>query len=308
MNQSKITGTIILVLSVFITAGCEKEEQVKTISIYAELDTTDATIGDVISYRITGELPNNLHMSIPELEGNESFEIRQKLKLKEQTGFEFKLVFWDTGKFEIPSIPVEIAQSDCTITHIIETDPFFITVHSTFDKSAGKELRPVKSPVPVSPPFPIKKISLWLIFLSLFGFFIYLGNRRIQFVKRKRFIQNLIPPPNIEAIDNLELINKNCDEKEFYVELSYLLRKYVESSIYIKTLEMTTEEIDSNQSLIPLNKNLLKEWILLLKQADLIKYAKHFPEEDNRKNDFEWSKQFIKLSYDHWTKHQIGNS
>ena len=75
MNQSKITGTIILVLSVFITAGCEKEEQVKAISIYAELDTTDATIGDVISYRITGEFPNNLHMSIPELEGNESFEI-----------------------------------------------------------------------------------------------------------------------------------------------------------------------------------------------------------------------------------------
>ena len=60
--------------------------------------------------------------------------------------------------------------------------------------------------------------------------------------------------------------------KEFYVELSYLLRKYVESSIYIKTLEMTTEEIDSNQSLIPLKENLLKEWILLLKQADLIKY------------------------------------
>ena len=89
------------------------------------------------------------------------------------------------------------------------------------------------------------------------------------------------------------------------MELSYLLRKYVESSIYIKTLEMTTEEIDSYSSLIQMETYLLKEWIELLKRSDLIKYAKQIPEENKRENDLEWSRQFITLTNNYWRKLQV---
>ena len=237
---------------------------------------------------------------------SEFFEIRQKQYLKKGKGVVFNIVFWDTGRLEIPPYPIEIMKADNTVDYIMETDPFFITVYSTIKNSDGKNLKPIKEPVPVTTPILYRKIILLIAFLLLFGYMVYLWTRRIQIEKRKEIIQNIIPPPYEEALDSLELIKKVCDVKKFYVELSYILRKYVESSIYIKTLEMTTEEIDSYSSLIQMETYLLKEWIELLKRSDLIKYAKQIPEENKRENDLEWSRQFITLTNNYWRKLQVG--
>jgi hypothetical protein len=199
-------------------------------------------------------------------------------------------------------------KADNTVDYIMETDPFFITVYSTIKNSDGKNLKPIKEPVPVTTPILYRKIILLIAFLLLFGYMVYLWTRRIQIEKRKEIIQNIIPPPYEEALDSLELIKKVCDVKKFYVELSYILRKYVESSIYIKTLEMTTEEIDSYSSLIQMETYLLKEWIELLKRSDLIKYAKQIPEENKRENDLEWSRQFITSTNNYWRNLQVGMS
>ena len=290
---------------ILFVIGCRKDSQIESFHIKAEVDTTKATIGDIVSLRIIAEESDGLHLSFPDMEDSEFFEIRQKQYLKKGKGVVFNIVFWDTGRLEIPPYPIEIMKADNTVDYIMETDPFFITVYSTIKNSDGKNLKPIKEPVPVTTPILYRKIILLIAFLLLFGYMVYLWTRRIQIEKRKEIIQNIIPPPYEEALDSLELIKKVCDVKKFYVELSYLLRKYVESSIYIKTLEMTTEEIDSYSSLIQMETYLLKEWIELLKRSDLIKYAKQIPEENKRENDLEWSRQFITLTNNYWRKLQV---
>jgi len=62
--------------------------------------------------------------------------------------------------------------------------------------------------------------------------------------------------------------------KEFYSELSHITREYIEYSTYIRTLEMTTEEIIGNRELFHCDDDSFSQWIGLLSKADLVKYAK----------------------------------
>ena len=62
--------------------------------------------------------------------------------------------------------------------------------------------------------------------------------------------------------------------KEFYTELSYITREFVEYTTYIRALEMTTEEIIQNKELFLFDKQNFNNWITLLSKADMVKYAK----------------------------------
>ena len=57
--------------------------------------------------------------------------------------------------------------------------------------------------------------------------------------------------------------------KEFYIEISHILREYVENSVYIKSLEMTTEEITRNRDSFPFNKEEIDYIILAHNIGDI---------------------------------------
>jgi len=88
--------------------------------------------------------------------------------------------------------------------------------------------------------------------------------------------------------------------KEFYVQLSYILREYVENSVYIKTLEMTTEEIKQYRSEIPFDRDQLSIWMDILQRADLSKYAKSDPEKMICYEDLAAGKTFVKNTVPSW--------
>ena len=86
---------------------------------------------------------------------------------------------------------------------------------------------------------------------------------------------NIIQKSPIElARSKLISTNTNGFSKEFYFEISYITREFVEKSSFVLTLEMTTDEIKFNHDIFLVNKNIFTEWIILLEKADLIKYAK----------------------------------
>ena len=62
--------------------------------------------------------------------------------------------------------------------------------------------------------------------------------------------------------------------KEFYTELSYITREFVEYTTYVRALEMTTEEIIQNKELFLFDTDKYNDWIALLSKADMVKYAK----------------------------------
>ena len=50
--------------------------------------------------------------------------------------------------------------------------------------------------------------------------------------------------------------NTNGFSKEFYIEISYITREFVEKSSFVRTLEMTTDEIKLNHNIFLVNKNI----------------------------------------------------
>ena len=65
--------------------------------------------------------------------------------------------------------------------------------------------------------------------------------------------------------------------KEYYSGLSHISREYIETKYFIRTLEMTTEEIDGARKLFPVKSDHLSEWIEFLYAADQVKYARSIP-------------------------------
>ena len=98
----------------------------------------------------------------------------------------------------------------------------------------------------------------------------------------KNIYKNPINTYNKAPIDiaryRLSNLNEKGFAKEFYTELSHITREFVEYTTYIRTLEMTTQEIIQNKDLFVFNLETFNDWITLLSKADMVKYAKESAE------------------------------
>ena len=95
------------------------------------------------------------------------------------------------------------------------------------------------------------------------------------------------------AKNRLVNLNEKGFAKDFYTEISHITREYIEHSKYIRTLEMTTEEIINNRTLFLFDDNSFSEWTDLLSKADLVKYAKQVIEVSEMESDRDKAINFI---------------
>ncbi len=140
------------------------------------------------------------------------------------------------------------------------------------------DIRDIKPPVDL--PSDFLPLFLLAAFCLLCGPVFYL----IRFFLGRRPSKILVSqPPWQTALERLADLKKNNlpqegKIKEFYTQLSDILRQYVEGRFQIKATEMTTPEFlwqlkvahDLNES----QKSLLGEF---LSCCDLVKFAKHHP-------------------------------
>ena len=87
-------------------------------------------------------------------------------------------------------------------------------------------------------------------------------------------------PPHQKAMQEIERIKsekvwQQGFTKEYYTQLTDTLRTYIEKRFGFKALEMTTDEIV--ERLQDVQDDALKEFRVLLKTADLVKFAKFIP-------------------------------
>lgn len=288
--------TIIFILS------CATEDVQQNLSITSEIDTTIATIGDIIHYSIYTSSNGDLPVIIKDFERPESMEIRDQIFDEDKT-FKMEIVFWDTGHFSIPAIDVVFLNADSTVKMVLQTNAQEIVIVSSTDPMSAGTMKPVKDPLPVSRPLD------WKIILLITTLFLTLAIMTWLSIKYKR--EKLIGPPiNIQpqpdeiAIEKLKVLrnktHKNLDLKEFYVQISYILREYVEHSLFLKTLEMTTEDIKLLDNVLPFSDEEMKAWLELLERSDLIKYAKMMPENNIYIQDLTTAEDFIQSTIPYW--------
>ena len=68
----------------------------------------------------------------------------------------------------------------------------------------------------------------------------------------------------------------------------------MEHSLFIKSLEMTTDDIKKYRELFPMDDTYFNQLINILSRADQIKYAKEGTTQNQRAEDIKWIKDFLK--------------
>ena len=289
---------------------CGKDESLSgSFKLYVSTDTSSATIGDLIKFRIQTESLGENYLVIPGTKFNEPLELRELKPIYNEigkiTGLDYILSVWDTGMVVIPTIAVNVFKPDSTLDFVVNTDSIEINVVSIVAKTGSQSMRPIKGPVPVSRRWPMTTIILLLLLAGiLYGLYVIYGKRIPTEHIEVETVQSSKPADEL-ALEKLNHLKgskylQRGEIKEFYVQLSYILREYVENSVYIKTLEMTTEEIKKYRTVFPFDRDQLSIWIDILQRADLSKYAKSDPEKMICHEDLAAGETFVKNSVPSW--------
>ena len=251
--------------------------------VSSQIDTTSIRIGEQFNYEITVDETKDVRF--PKFESDSLNRIgvvtSHKIdSLKNQLIKKYTLTSFDSGRYVLPGQEIFIK------------DKRFLTDEVIIDVGT----------VPVDtlkqPMYHIKEINnepylfsdylnyfwgliLLLIIIAVILYFV-LKDKPTQ-----EEIISRIPPfdaakMRLKELDKKELISKN-KIKPYYVELTDIVRTFIEKEMNIPALESTTDELleiitDFNSSShLNISEDTLLKLKQLLKEADLVKFAKSRP-------------------------------
>jgi len=251
--------------------------------VKAEIDTTNIRIGEQFEFKIT--VNDTANVIIPKLEKLTGLEIIEDKKidtLKNQLIKKYILTSFDSGAYYIPQQQIFIRQR----LHL--TDSLLIKVASVKVDTTKQKMFPIKAIQSEPYQFDDFKPYLWyaLIALIIIGLMLYFILRKKKEVEEEVVVPAL--PPFEEAIQKLheldeKLLWQNNQIKEYYSELTEIVRGFIERELKVPALESTTDELidiltDFNDSkAISTTKETIKKLRDLLRKADLVKFAKSKP-------------------------------
>lgn len=194
---------------------------------------------------------------------------------------QFVVSAYDSGYFAIP--PFKFIVNDDTANPYL-TEALFLEVNTVPTDTTDATVKDIKPPF--EEPFDWKwylptvyTIGGAILILALIIFIIMRLTRKKPetIVERKPDI-----PPHILALEQLEKIKaeqiwKEGKTKEYYSAITDSIRLYIEGRFGIQALELTTDEIMrafKSQVVDSLSKEKLQQLLVL---ADLVKFAKQIP-------------------------------
>ncbi len=286
-------------------AGCAKvkKEPPAPISVKSYVDRSTVAIGDKIKYTVLIEKDKDVEVE-PLVFGEnlgdfaiKDFGSRESSFLgREKISQWYVLDTYVTGKTTIPRALIKYRNKGEKEWSRIETGEIPIDVKSLLE-GAGKpvEMRDIKGPA--SLPSVINKYTVFAVALLILclalGVYLYILRKGggEKYVLRKSAHQ--IAYEQLEALKAKDLIGRGLI-KEYYTEISDIVRRYLEDRFRFRAPEMTTEEFLSSArdaaELERTHKDLLKEFLLC---CDLVKFAKYAPSQEEVSAIFDSAKKFI---------------
>ena len=265
--------------------------------VKAEIDTTNIRIGEQFQLKISVDETQNVIIPKIQLKGLEVIDSTRIDTIKNSLIRRYILTGFDSGAFYIPQQQIFVKNQ------AFLTDSLLINIATIAIDTTKLKKFPIKSIKKEPYTFDDFRIYIYLILaiLAIIGFWIY------WFVIRKRKETEDAPtyrtlPPFEEAILRLneldeKLLWQNNKIKEYYSELTEIVRGYIERELKVPALENTTDEVLAmikdfkNLDSIETSKETIKKLKDLLREADLVKFAKSKPlaieiEDDRRDAEF----------------------
>ncbi|MCQ0110864.1 BatD family protein [Zhouia amylolytica] len=261
-----------------------------TPKVTSRIDSTTIKIGEQIQYKIQVETDTSALVMFPEgqtfapLEVVEtspvdSVIIADKLNLVKK----YALTKFDSGTYNIPIQTVLVNKKPYLL------DSIKVNVASVVVDTTKQKMYDIKPLVEVD-----KNYSGWwkYIFYAFIGLAI-IGGLLFWFVFREKPLtqeeKEALLPPYDRAMLELKKLDESkfliqSEYKEYYTQLTNIVRSYLEEDVHITALESTTDELINKIELLKdagsldIDNETIIQFKKVLETADLVKFARSTPE------------------------------
>lgn len=285
-NGMQQAGRILPLLSLLICLPLRAQDLPRVVS---EADTTIIKIGEQIRFKVTVEADTTSTVIFPEgqtfspLETVEAYKTDTTLRNNRMTLHKiYALTQFDSGTYLLPTQRIEINGKGYF------TDSLQVSVATVPVDTLTQKMYDIKPLMEVERSYA----DTWkIVLLVLFGLLVISGLVYWFFFKKKPLTEEekaaLLPPYDRALLELKRLEHSKYliqDEfKQYYTELTGIVRSYLEEDVHVTALESTTAQlIDKLQLLkdagqLKLDDQTIQQFKKILETADLVKFAKSKP-------------------------------
>jgi hypothetical protein len=274
------------------------------------LDTSSIRIGERVLLRLNATLPKSASIYWPVVADTltSKVEVASKSKIdtnatsrKEFTNYSQTILItsFDTGFHYIPPFTIHYSYAGDTSRHELLSEGVYLKVRAV-EVDTTKAIRDIRGPIQA--PITLAELAPYLAGMAVIALIIGLI---WYYLWRKRMNKPLFPvitrtqgPPwqiALQSLDSLEnkKLWQNGKIKEYYSELTDILRHYLHEQHGIEAMEMITAEILAAYDSTGLQADARSLLSNILMQADYVKFAKAIPSRNENELSMTYSRQFI---------------
>lgn len=311
MTLGRIIALILIAFAVS-TGAALAEKQVDTvksiagIEIKSSVDMAEAHIGDLITYQITIICDSTIQLVPPPIGANlGAFDVKDyqadvETKLeggRVQSQTTFVLSTFTTGDYVIPPLPIMFLMPDSS-RKVMLAEGIPIKINSLLaNANDSTDIRPLKGPYEFKRNYLPYYIWGGIILLALAAaVYFWLRWRRRTVVEEP---VDLRPAWEI-AFEKLAVLREKKlleqgKHKEYYLELTDIVRGYLGRMYDLTALDMTTTEFLELLSELTLPDGLHDRTAKFLHHADLVKFAKYLPDAVRSQQEYEIAHEIVEI-------------
>jgi len=292
---------------VLLSALCTTLLPAQEVRVNASVDSTSHLIGDWIHVLVSAETAPHFQALGPA--PGDTLGPFEVLRIRVQDSSEsggrklhswvVRLTTFDTGAISIPPLALHFLNTADSSIQTAFTDPIPLSI-KTVDLGEDPHLKDIKPPLDA--PLRFEDIVPYLLFLALLG----LAAGGYLLYRRFRKNRDQEPAPAAAAIPAHERALMALKEleakrlwqqgrvKEYYSELSEIVRRFFEDRLGVPALEMTSDEIVHSLKAVPETERLLKEIDRFLLTSDLVKFAKYEPSMAENEGEMQMAYEIVR--------------
>lgn len=276
----------------------------------SEVDTTSIKIGEQIRFTVTVEADTMAQVIFPEgqtfspLETVEAFKT-DTTKKKDRFTLQktYALTQFDSGSYKLPAQRIEINGKGYF------TDSLRIEVATVPVDTVAQKMYDIKELMVVEK----SNARFWKILAIVLLILVVLGGLIYWFIFRKKPLteaekEALLPPYDRALLELKRLENSKYliqDEyKQYYSELTNIVRSYLEEDVHVSALESTTDELITKLEMLrdagelKIDNDTLGHFKKILQTADLVKFARSKPPTSVAEQDRKSIEQIVIKTHD----------
>jgi len=299
-NRIKEMKRPLLVIVLFALASLAQAQEPK---ISASTDSAQYKIGQWILLHVDAELPQAVDsLVVAAKDSLGAFEILNLESFPPASGHQrwtFRLTIFDTGAVFIPPVPFTYKSQRDSVVHTAYSNPTSLSIVGIPVDLKGdiKDIKP-----PLDAPWKFEDllpylIALLIIALAAPGYYYYRKWKR----RREEAFVPLKPaiPPGQAALTALRILEdkhlwQQGKVKEYYSEVTEIVRRFLEDQHGLLALESTSDEIMQQLRQLPEAQAFIREFRSFFTAADLVKFAKYLPPPEEHDHELRWAYEVVR--------------